>query len=71
MTSLFFHETGLDLGKDMGEKFSIVATNGAIGLVLVLLIHRHDPTTSCRFLGIGFYPILCVRCDDGSANRWG
>ncbi|GMM87703.1 efflux RND transporter permease subunit [Vibrio fortis] len=34
----FIFQTGLDLGKDMNEKFSIVATNGAIGLVLVLLI---------------------------------
>ncbi|WP_373959984.1 efflux RND transporter permease subunit [Vibrio gigantis] len=34
----FIFQTSLDLGKDMGEKFSIVATNGAIGLVLVLLI---------------------------------
>ena len=34
----FIFQTGLDLGKDMDEKFSIVATNGAIGLVLVLLI---------------------------------
>ncbi|MFS1909092.1 efflux RND transporter permease subunit [Vibrio lentus] len=34
----FIFQTSLELGKDMGEKFSIVATNGAIGLVLVLLI---------------------------------
>ncbi|MEZ8311351.1 efflux RND transporter permease subunit [Vibrio splendidus] len=34
----FIFQTSLDLGKDMGEKFAIVATNGAIGLVLVLLI---------------------------------
>lgn len=38
MGEQFVFQTGLDLGKDMGEKFSIVATNGAIGLVLVLLI---------------------------------
>ncbi|CAK2700602.1 putative Acriflavin resistance protein [Vibrio crassostreae] len=34
----FIFQTSLDLGKDMSEKFAIVATNGAIGLVLVLLI---------------------------------
>lgn len=34
----FIFQNSLDLGQDMDEKFSIVATNGAIGLVLVLLI---------------------------------
>ncbi|RJX71977.1 efflux RND transporter permease subunit [Vibrio sinensis] len=34
----FVFATGLDLGQDMSDKFSIVATNGAIGLVLVLLV---------------------------------
>ncbi len=33
----FIYQVGLDLGKDMDDKFTIVATNGAIGLVLVLL----------------------------------
>ena len=34
----FVFQTGLNLGDDMAEKFSIVSTNGAIGLVLVLII---------------------------------
>lgn len=32
-----FH-TSINLGKDMSEKFSIVAKNGAIGLILVLIV---------------------------------
>ncbi|KII76470.1 efflux RND transporter permease subunit [Vibrio renipiscarius] len=34
----FVFQTGLDLGQDMSDKFTIVATNGAIGLLLVLLV---------------------------------
>ncbi len=68
MTNSFFRRVGRS-GKDMGEKFSIVATNGAeAGLVLVLVDFEHDLAAPRGFLGIGLYPILCVWRDDGSTN---